>query len=104
MFYGRGEVAHFKTYIKPKLEAKKYVSTLALWLWVPYETIRGINCTSLPNGMFGLKVIWVHFSNLPKTQAKGFTMVMGVFWVSLKKISATRVRATIWLEGLVYYI
>ncbi len=38
---------------------------------MPYETIRGINCASLPNGMFGLKVIWVHFLNLPKTQATG---------------------------------
>jgi hypothetical protein len=66
---------------------------------MPYETIRGINCASLPNGMFGLKVSWVHFLNLPKTKAKGFMMIRGVFWASLKKISATRIRVTIWLEG-----
>jgi hypothetical protein len=49
--------------------------------------------------MFGLKVIWVHFLNLPKAQAMGFMMVMGVFWASLKEISTTRVRANVWLEG-----
>jgi hypothetical protein len=99
LFYGINEVAHFNAYNKPKLEAKKYGSTLALRLWVPYETIRGIKYASLQNGVFGLKVIWFHFFNLPKTQAKGFRMVMGVIWASLNKISTIRINATIWLKG-----
>jgi hypothetical protein len=38
-----------------------------LLLWVPYTLIGGIDCLSLPNEMFGLGVIWVHFSNLSMT-------------------------------------
>lgn len=89
-------MARFNVYNRPRLEAKKYGNILLLW--VPYKLIGGIDCLSLLNEMFALGVIWVHFSNLSMTQANGFRLIIGMFWAILKKISAIRARATIWLS------
>jgi hypothetical protein len=42
-----------------------------IWLWVPYGTIGGKKKIQLYQmKCFGRGVIWVHFFNLPITQAK----------------------------------
>jgi hypothetical protein len=60
LFYGWDEVAHFNAYNRPKLEAKKYGNIFAIMGAIQTDP-------SLLNEMFGLGVIWVHFSNLSRT-------------------------------------
>lgn len=83
---GRGEVAHFNAYNRPKPEVEKYGSMLAVCWWVPYERIGGITCPSLPNGNVGLGWFEYNFSTFQEHKQRGFKLVMEAFWATLKEI------------------